>query len=142
MIAPHTSTTETKKSLLLPMSHHLENHARRIGEGAVLLAAFQDARHFTPHTAVRYATLARASSLVAALGVGLHGEWSVLVVGPHFAAALVAQDLGDDHVEAERRFVAATTYRRDLVIAAARSLLERLDPVTTAAQQLSPRSAT
>ena len=157
VIAPHTSTIQTKKSLLLPMSHHLENHARRIGEGAVLLAAFQDARHFTPHTAVRYATLARASSLVAALGVGLHaepaegvrgatidahdpltGEWSVLVVGPHFAAALVAQDLGDDHVEAERRFVAATTYRRDLVIAAARSLLERLDPVTTAPHRLSP----
>lgn len=130
------------------MSHRLENRALRIGEGAVLLAAFQDARHFTARTAVRYRALHRCASLVAALGVGLGaepvdgvrgasiasddrlaGEWSVVIVAPHFAGALVAQDLGDDGADADRRFAFATTYRRDLVIAAARTLLERVAPL-------------
>jgi diguanylate cyclase (GGDEF)-like protein/PAS domain S-box-containing protein len=148
---------EATKRLLLPMSHHLENRALRIGEGAVLVAAFQDARHFTPRTAVRYEMLARGASLVAALGVGLSdepvenvrgahiapddplaGEWSVVVVGPHFAGALVAQDLGDGGRESDRRFLFSTTYRRDLVIAAARTLLERVVPVSAANSLLIP----
>jgi diguanylate cyclase (GGDEF)-like protein/PAS domain S-box-containing protein len=148
VVTAECSTAQATKGLLLPMSHHLENRALRIGEGAVLLAAFQDARHFTARTAVRYRSLHQGASLVAALGVGLEpepvegvrgasipdddrlaGEWSVVVVAPHFAGALVAQDLGDDGAEADRRFAFATTYRRDLVIAAARTLLERVAPL-------------
>lgn len=148
VVAAQSPTAQATKSLLLGMSHHLENRALRIGEGAVLLAAFQDARHFTARTAGRYGALHRCASLVAALGVGLDaepvdgvrgasiasddrlaGEWSVIVVAPHFAGALVAQDLGDDGADADRRFAFATTYRRDLVIAAARTLLERVAPL-------------
>ncbi len=148
VVAVDCTTKVAPKSLLLPMSHHLENRALSIGEGAVLLAAFQEARHFTPATATRYRALQRGASFVAAFAAGLGpepiegvrgatipvedalaGEWSVIVVGPHFAGALVAQDLGDDGVDAERRFAFATTYRRDLVIAAARTLLERVAPV-------------
>ncbi|QEC47108.1 diguanylate cyclase [Baekduia soli] len=138
---------EASKRLLLPMSHHLENRAMRIGEGAVILSAFQQARHFTPATVRRYETLARSSSLVAAFGVGLGeepvrgvrgaciapddilaGEWSVVVLGPHFAGALVAMDLGDEGPDRDRRFLFATVYDRDLVIAAARTLLHRIAP--------------
>jgi diguanylate cyclase (GGDEF)-like protein/PAS domain S-box-containing protein len=139
---------EATKRLLLPMSHHLEHRAQRIGEGAVILSAFQDARHFTPATARRYEALARRASLVAAFGVGLPaepvhgvrgaeldagdalaGEWSVVVLGPHFAGALVARDLGDAGVaERDRRFAFATVYDRALVIAAARTLLSRIAP--------------
>jgi diguanylate cyclase (GGDEF)-like protein/PAS domain S-box-containing protein len=148
VVSVECPTARTTKGLLLPMSRHLEHRALRIGEGAVLLAAFQDARHFTTRTAARYGTLQRGASLVAALGVGLDaepidgvrgasipaddrlaGEWSVVVVAPHFAGALVAQDLGDDGPDLDRRFVFATTYRRDLVIAAARTLLERVSPL-------------
>ncbi|HTU31556.1 MAG TPA: diguanylate cyclase [Solirubrobacteraceae bacterium] len=148
VVAAVCPTAQATKSLLLPMSLHLENRALRIGEGAVLLAAFQDARHFTARTAARYRTLHRGASLVAALGVGLEpepvegvrgasipnddrlaGEWSVVVVAPHFAGALVAQDLGDDGADGDRRFLFATTYRRDLVIEAARRLLERVAPL-------------
>jgi diguanylate cyclase (GGDEF)-like protein/PAS domain S-box-containing protein len=138
---------EATKRLLLPMSHHLENRAARIGEGAVILAAFQDAKHFTAATARRYETLARSASLVAAFGVGLPeqpvrgvrgtaldpddaltGEWSVVVLGPHFAGALVGRDLGGGGPDSDRRFAFATVYDRDLVIAAARTLLERIAP--------------
>jgi diguanylate cyclase (GGDEF)-like protein/PAS domain S-box-containing protein len=148
VIAAHCPTAEATKSLLLPMSHHLETRTLSIGEGAVLLSAFQDAKRFTPRTLDRYAVLARGASLVGALGVGLDsepapgvrgahiepddplsGEWSVIVIGPHFAGALVAQDLGSTGPDAERRFVFATSYRRGLVVAAARTLLERLTAV-------------
>jgi diguanylate cyclase (GGDEF)-like protein/PAS domain S-box-containing protein len=148
VIAAERPTAEASKRLLLPMSHHLETSALGIGEGAVLLSAFQDARHFTRRTVSRYELLARGASLVGALGVGLDsepvpgvrgahidpddplaGEWSVLVIGPHFAGALVAQDLGRTGRDADRRFVFATTYQRGLVIAAARTLLERLTAV-------------
>ena len=148
IVSARRSAAAATKALLLPMSHHLENRGLRIGEGAVVLSAFQDARHFTGHTVRRYETLVRAASLVAAIGVGLGpepvpgvrgahispddplaGEWSVVVIGPHFAGALVAQDLGDEGPEAERRFVFATTYDRGLVLQAARSLLERIAPI-------------
>ncbi len=116
--------------------------AHRRGRGAARRLPGGAALH--PATAARYRALQRGASLVAALGVGLGaepvegvrgaaipdddalaGEWSVIVVGPHFAGALVAQDLGDDGADGDRRFAFATTYRRDLVIAAARTLLER-----------------
>jgi DICT domain-containing protein len=58
----------------------------------------------------------------------LRGEWDVIVVGPHFAGALVARDCGDDGPDSQRRFDAVITYDRDLVIEAARSLLLRLTP--------------
>ncbi len=148
VIADERTAGSATKRLLLPMSHHLENRALQIGEGAVILAAFQDARHFTPATMRRYETLARGSSLCAALGVGLGsepvagvrgacldegdplaGEWSVVVIGPHFAGALVAHDLGDEGPDRERRFRFATAYDRGLVIAAARTLLHRIAPI-------------
>ena len=59
----------------------------------------------------------------------LTGEWSVAVLGPHFAAALVAVDLGDTGPEMERRFDFALTYDRDLVIEAASALMRRLHPL-------------
>lgn len=145
---------EASKRLLLPMSHHLEQRAQRIGEGAVILSAFQHARHFTPATLRRYEALARRASLVAAFGVGLTaepvhgvrgaelaeddalaGEWSVIVLGPHFAGALVGRDLGDEGgADGDRRFAFATVYDRALVIAAARTLVSRIAPRTSRGQ--------
>jgi diguanylate cyclase (GGDEF)-like protein/PAS domain S-box-containing protein len=139
---------DATKGLLLPISRHLEERALRIGEGAVILSAFQDARRFTPATRRRYEALARRASLVAAFGIGLPaapihgvrgaeltgddalaGEWSVIVLGPHFAGALVARDLGDtEGPDRDLRFSFATVYDRALVIAAARTLIARIAP--------------
>ena len=44
-------------------------------------------------------------------------------VGPQFVGALVARDLGDSGPEPDRRFAYALTYDRELVLAAARTLL-------------------
>jgi hypothetical protein len=143
-VRPVTSAT---KAQLMPLSRHLEALAGDGPEPPVLLACFQEARHFTARTAVRFERVAVHSPLVAALGVGLaaepapgvrgaslgddrlRGEWNVVVVGPHRAAALVARDLGDDGPEPERRFDFAVTHDRRLAVEAARSLLRRLAPV-------------
>ncbi len=140
-----------RKSELLPMSRHLEALAGEGHQPPVLIACFQDGRHFTGDTARRFARTAGRSPLVAALGAGLseepapgvrgaslsgddplRGEWNVLVVGPHTAAALVARDLGDDGPEPDRRFAFAVTHDRALVIEAARSLLRCLAPASGA----------
>ena len=97
------------KHLLLDISRQIEARAAQEGAEAVLVATFQEARHFTPASAITYAGLARSAAFVGALGHGLgsqpilgvrggdlaaddplRAEWNVAVVGPHFAAAFVA----------------------------------------------------
>jgi DICT domain-containing protein len=109
------------------------------------MSAFQHRRHVTPATVRRYTDLARSCAFVAAFGEELdgspapgvrtapltdddplRGEWSVVVVGPHEAVALVAQDLGDDGPDDQRRFAYAVTHERALVVAAAHALIARL----------------
>jgi EAL domain-containing protein (putative c-di-GMP-specific phosphodiesterase class I) len=135
----------TRKDLLIEMSKHLEIEAETLGDAAVVLAAFQHARHFTPATRERFAGLARQAGLVVALGIGMAatpapgvhgtdlgdddpvvGEWDVAVLGPHFAAALVARDLGDSGPELDRRFEYVLTYDRDLVCEIAAALVARV----------------
>lgn len=148
-VSPVREVRRADKRLLLSISLYLEQQAAALGSGAVILSAFQDAAHFTKSTHRRYTSLAADASLVGALGVGmgaepapgvrgaslepddaLLGEWSVAVLGPHFAAALVAVDCGDRGPEWERRFDYALTYDRDLVIQAAITLLRRVVPLS------------
>jgi EAL domain-containing protein (putative c-di-GMP-specific phosphodiesterase class I) len=147
LIRSQRTTRRADKRLLLAISRTLEEQALEIGSGAVVLSAFQDAARFTPATERRYTRLGFEAALVAALGVGmdpepafgvrgarieqgdaLTGEWSIAVVGPHFAAALVALDLGDAGPDMDRRFDYALTYDRELVIEAAGSLMRRVLP--------------
>ncbi|XVV09172.1 sensor domain-containing phosphodiesterase [Actinoplanes sp. CA-131856] len=155
IVAARRPLTRATKEHLMPTSRHLE---ALIGDGhdaPVLLACFQEARHFTPATARRFERIAAGSPLVAALGLGLtaepvpgvrgacldasdtlRGEWNVIVVGPHRAAALVARDLGDTCADGQRSFDFALTHDRALVVEAARSLLSRLAPAQSAAGSL------
>ena len=57
----------------------------------------------------------------------LGGEWTVTVVGPHDAAALIARDCGSDVSDRERLFEYVITHDRSTVIAAARSLMQYID---------------
>ena len=135
------------KALLIELSKQLEREAMRLGETAVVAAAFQEARHFTLSTTQRYRDLVSRTGFVCALGEGLpveslpglrgadlrpddvvRGEWDVVVLGPHFSAALLARDLGDDGPDLERTFEYALTYDRTTVVRAAHALLSRVAP--------------
>jgi EAL domain-containing protein (putative c-di-GMP-specific phosphodiesterase class I) len=149
IIAAGRKTTRSAKDLLIPMSMHLENKGLEGTEPVVLLACFQEAQHFTGRARARFERLARTASFVGAVGAGmdptpaagvrganlthddrLRGEWDVIVVGPHFAGALVARDCGDTGPDLQRRFDCVITYDRPLVIEAARALLSTLLPAT------------
>lgn len=141
----HLTTRIARKSDLLAMSYHLERQTAALPAPPLLLAAFENATHFTPSTAARYARYAARSSLVAAFGVGLGDEpasgvrgaalttaeplareWAVVVLSPHFAGALLALDLGDAGPDRNRRFEFAITHDRRLVTTAARLLVDRI----------------
>jgi len=135
----------TRKRFLIGMSHYMEQRALA-GDPCVVVSAFQHARNFTPATVHRYEHLAAHGSMVGALavdmpsvpGVGvrggtlnrnhpLAGEWTVTVVGPHDAAALIARECGDPGADSDRRFEYVITHDRPTVVAAARSLIQYID---------------
>jgi diguanylate cyclase (GGDEF)-like protein/PAS domain S-box-containing protein len=141
------------KALLIELSKQLEREAMRLGETAVVAATFQEARHFTPSTTQRYRDLVERTGFVCALGEGLpveplpglrgadlrpddvvRGEWDVVVLGPHFSAALLARDLGDAGPDLQRTFEYALTYDRATVVRAAHALLSRVAPRVGGAQ--------
>jgi EAL domain-containing protein (putative c-di-GMP-specific phosphodiesterase class I) len=139
------------KSMLVPLTAHLEGQALASAEPPVLLAAFSHADQFTVATARRYTELAGRCAFVAALGAGLPaepapgvrgaglaaddplaGEWVVALVGPHYTGALIARDLGDtDRDDADRRFAFTVTHDRATVLRAASALLERVTPAVS-----------
>ena len=119
----------------------------RLGETCVVASTFQEARHFTPSTIQRYRDLVERTGFVCALGEDLpveplpgvrgaaldpsdpvRGEWDVVVLSPHFSAALLARDLHSDSPDLDRVFEYAITYRRDTVVAATQTLLARVAP--------------
>jgi EAL domain-containing protein (putative c-di-GMP-specific phosphodiesterase class I) len=133
------------KGALLAHSIAMERRARFDPDPVVVLGTFQSARHFTAATARRYERLAERSAFVGAFGIGLAdtpapgvrgarleaneqlaGEWNVVVVGPHHAAALIARDLGDGGPDLERRYAHTLVEDRELVLRAARALMLRI----------------
>ena len=146
------------KSLLIELSKQLEREAMRLGETCVVASTFQEAKHFTPSTIQRYRDLVERTGFVCALGEDLpaeplpgvrgatldpsdpvRGEWDVVVLSPHFSAALLARDLGDDGPDLDRTFEYALTYDRDTVIRAAHALLTRVVPRTVAELPAAPQ---
>jgi EAL domain-containing protein (putative c-di-GMP-specific phosphodiesterase class I) len=152
-LAPGTPLRRAGKRLLIELSKQLEQEAIARGETAIIAAAFQEARHFTVRTAERYRQLVEETAFVSVFGEGLVSapipgvrgaplagddpllrEWDVIVLTPHFAAALLARDLGDSGPDLERTFEYALTYRRDVVVRAARALISRVVPAAAAAR--------
>ena len=142
------------KGFLLGLSHHLESQGITLSTPPVVIGAFQEARHLTEYTALRYERLAARCPLVAAVGIGLpaepipgvrgvslpiddplKGEWVVAVIGTHFTGALIAKDLGDSGPDRDRRFAFTLTHDAVAVLAAARSILQRVDPTRSGAKR-------
>jgi diguanylate cyclase (GGDEF)-like protein/PAS domain S-box-containing protein len=149
-----TQLRTAPKALLIELSKHLERQAMRLGETCVVAATFQEARHFTPATKLRYRDLVARTGFVCALGADLpveplpgvrgadldaadpvRGEWDVVVLSPHFSAALLARDLGDGGPDLERRYEYALTYDRQTVERAGVSLVARVAAAEPAADE-------
>jgi EAL domain-containing protein (putative c-di-GMP-specific phosphodiesterase class I) len=138
---------QATRDLVTEMCMALEHQGLDAAEPNLLLACFQEADGFDPATRSRYEFLATRAAFIGALGHGmplapvagvrgadlaaddpLRGELDLIVIGPRFAAALVARDLGDDGPDDQRRYDVAVSHDRDLVIRAAEPLLRRLVP--------------
>ena len=153
LLPPRTEVRRSTKRYLIELSKHLEREAARLGPSCIVASTFQYARHFTPATVLRYRDLVERTGFVCVLGEGLgeapsavpglrgahlepgdplRGEWDVVVLSPHFSAALLARDLGPLGArggrEMDREFEYALTYERETVVAAAHSLLSRVAP--------------
>jgi EAL domain-containing protein (putative c-di-GMP-specific phosphodiesterase class I) len=132
------------KKQLLSVATHLEEQAVAWSDGPVVLSTFQDGEVVDARTADRYCLLADRGSFVAALRNGgaltvgpgvrsvslpeghrLGDEWSVVVVGPHYAGALVARQVTPDP---EDGYDFVVTHQRNLVVEAGRSLLRHVTP--------------
>ncbi len=146
IIGEHHELRVATKRLLIPTSHHLESRVEDDPDPSVLIGTFQAARHFTPDTARRFTGYAQTCPFVGAFASGLPPtpapgvrgadlddsdplcrSWIVAVMGPHYAAALVAEDLLDDVcADRDRRFTYAVTHRRDVVAPIIVSLMARM----------------
>ncbi len=134
------------KALILSLSRQLEVQAATLGGECVVLSNLQHARHLTPRTAELYRDLAQGAAFVGMVGEalpsapapGVRGgsydaadplahEWTVTVISPHFSAAMLGVDLGDQDVpDLARRFSFCLTYDRQLVADAAAVLMRQI----------------
>ena len=135
------------KQLLVDLGSHLEEQAVTWHDNPVIISTFERTEGVADPFIDRYAELARQGSFVAVIGgdapgseqaeragaSGVHfavldhghrldEEWSVIVVGPHYAGALVARRVDVDVYDF------AVTHDRQLTVEAGRSLLRRLNP--------------
>ena len=137
-----------RKRTLLAFSRHIESQARHAADPPMLMTALQRATYFTPRTKANYQAMATELPLVAVFGEDLpddlgHGvrgvplasddplklEWTVVILGPHTASALIARERDSPDAEVadgDRRFDVVMTHDRSLVTMCVRSLLDRM----------------
>jgi len=134
------------KTVLIEISKYLERQAIRSGSSTVVLVTFQHARFFTRATRRRYAELAKGAAFLGVLATGmpaqpmpgvrgwnlaahdaLSDEWNIAVIGPHFAAVLLARDRstpssGHHH----ERYEHILSHDRELATQVATQLMARI----------------
>jgi EAL domain-containing protein (putative c-di-GMP-specific phosphodiesterase class I) len=146
VVRQHRQPTSTDKQSLARISSVLEHRALSNGAPFVLLACIQDGGLLTRDARIHYEGLTRQAAFTAVFGTdmgnvrlpdaqvvdvpprhALANEWNVIVVGPSYTGALLAQDQGDVGDTRYRRYDHIVTHDRDLVVEAARSLLRWID---------------
>lgn len=141
LVAASPHVRRTGRGLLIAISEQLWGQAWTIGRSAVVVTSFGGGTTSEEYVR-RYTALAQRCTYVAVLssrpqpGLGreVHtgelrepdpacGERSMVVLGPHFAGALLARQLPGGEAGC---FEYVVTYDRTTVVAAARELLDRL----------------
>ena len=145
LVGDRCTSRPTTRPLLVAMTAHLEDQARALGRTAVLVASFDKDPRVGDGLRQRYAALGRELAFCALLGrdpehdrdlsgyggLRLAGdsrdaEWAIAVVGPHFAAALVAHENGESDIAGGVMYDYVLTYDRELATAVAASLTARV----------------
>lgn len=134
--------------LLIALRRELEEGVEQMQGLAVVLLTCLDPRNTPRELAEHYAGLAAHARFAGALGAGMPAELvpglrgtrvaagdpvareaSLVVVSPHFAAALVARERDDARPDEGRAFDYVLSYDRTLVVEIARSLMFRVLPL-------------
>jgi EAL domain-containing protein (putative c-di-GMP-specific phosphodiesterase class I) len=141
IVAEGREVRRASRELLASLSRHLEEQARAMGRGAVLVGGFEDDASFDAAARQRYAELAREVAFCGAVATGMpaepadgvHGgrlhagdplarEWTVAVVSAHASAALSACDPGTG----DGQYDYVLTHDRELAAAATAALMARI----------------
>jgi EAL domain-containing protein (putative c-di-GMP-specific phosphodiesterase class I) len=160
LLARQRRTQVGPQPLILALTRDIEMKAASELTPPVVLATFQRADMFEGATRAQYTALATKCPLVAVFGVGfdrapapgvrgvaiaaddaLAREWTVAVLGAHYAVALISREVDADSpdVAGARLFEFVLTHDRVLVAAVCRSMLTRMtaeareEPSTVAA---------
>jgi DICT domain-containing protein len=139
-------TNRAGERLLAQMGLYLEFKGLDATEPAVLLVCLPQNMKLGATAVQRYNRVASRGVFIAVVGVDvpadpgpevrgarvgprdpLAQEWSVIVLAPHVSCALIAREHDRDPISG-RRFDYVLTHDRDLVVAAALSLLDRIPP--------------
>jgi EAL domain-containing protein (putative c-di-GMP-specific phosphodiesterase class I) len=143
LVADRGEVRTGPRRVIHALSQDLEREAVRQGEACVL-ATFDRGSTFGAATRRRYEALARSCRFVCAVGprvpevpgVGVFGgevgpgdaigsEWGLVVLAPHFSAALLGRPV--DEIDGERHYKFSLSYDRDIATRAARLILGKLD---------------
>ncbi len=153
--------TEARRHTVLMHSRAIEDHGIYAAEPTVLLTTFEDVRFFDAATRERYTKLADQGMLTAVYGPGmpadpapnvrgctvsrddpLAAEWTVIVVGNRFAGGAFARRRDRLAAGPGQAYELVVSRDRDVVLAAATPLLERiaLEPTSLEQASLEPTS--
>ena len=135
-----------RKRELLQLSRFVERQTTLCADAPMMLTALQQEKHFTERTRAMYEALSSTAPLVAVFALGMPAapvagvrgvdltvddpichEWIVVAVGTYTSCALVGREIVSVEVaEPDRQFETIITYNRPLVLAAARTMLQRM----------------
>ncbi len=148
-----------RKKTLIELSRHIERLAAAAESPPIVLFTIQGHKNFRGKTRDNFTAIAGKSPLVVAYAVNapkkidpllrwvnigsddrMSREWTIVVLGPDTAAALIARELeppGSAPRENDRRYQAVITFDRSRVAEAARNLLNRCPAIPLADASIS-----
>ncbi len=141
--------TPIEKRYLVPLCRYLEDKVDSNGPAAVLFLGFEPGSQLGPSARERLHHLIERAEFTIVSGPSIHElaepgsrarfgvvdpgnpasrEWITALLGPHYAAALVARSLDGDTSGPYRRLEYVLTHDRDVVLRVAGSLMQRIVP--------------
>jgi EAL domain-containing protein (putative c-di-GMP-specific phosphodiesterase class I) len=157
VLAKQANVIEIDEQKLTPMSRILEDKALHADDSIMLFVTFPRGRDFDDDARLRYSHMASNGVNVTAYGYGLPAqpavgvrgvsldsddplvrEKVVVVLGNHFAGALVGKPRQPDRRDIEVDCHGVITYDRALIIEAVQTLIERIPPFTPGGARLFP----